>query len=87
VELQGRASGDYSKTEQAIGSIWAEALGYEELNIEDEFLDLGGESITAMTIARAITDVLDITVDVGSLMEHSTISSLAQFIDKQSIAA
>lgn len=85
--LSGRSNNDYTATEKAIGNIWADALGYEALDIHDEFIELGGESITAMTIARAITDVLDITVDVGALMEYSTISSLAAYIDSQSIAA
>ena len=87
VNLHGRASDTYTTTEVAIAKIWADALGYEDLDINDEFIDLGGESITAMTIARSISDVLGITVDVGSLMEHSTIESLSEFIENQAKAA
>ena len=83
VTLTGRDGDTYTETEIMVGKIWSESLGYDEFHVQDEFIKLGGESITAMTISRNLSEVFDIIVDVSVVMRYSHIESLSGFIDEE----
>lgn len=87
VKLTGRASEAYSDTEKSVANVWGESLGYEELDVTERFTDIGGESITAMTIVRNLDEVLGVTLDVGVLIEYSTIEELSKYIDSESVVS
>ncbi len=80
-KLLGKEDGIYSDTETLIGSIWCTALGYDEINIKDDFYELGGDSIIAIQIANAYKKSTGIKIDVDDIMEYCTISSLSLFLD------
>ena len=70
-----------SKTEIRLVEIWQEILGIERVGIEDNFFELGGNSLIAVKIALRIRKELDLSLDIKSLFDHKTISSLALQID------
>ncbi|XXT19046.1 amino acid adenylation domain-containing protein [Sorangium sp. So ce429] len=62
--------------EEALAAIWAEVLRVEEVGVDDNFFDAGGDSIRAIqVVARAQEHGLGVTVD--ALMQHQTIRALA----------
>ncbi|HZI20304.1 MAG TPA: amino acid adenylation domain-containing protein [Pyrinomonadaceae bacterium] len=64
-------------TEEILASIWAEVLGVEPVGVEDNFFDLGGDSMRSIQIrARAQRRGLDITHE--QLFQYRTISQLAR---------
>lgn len=80
-KLLGKEDGIYSDTEILIGNIWCKALGYDEININDDFYELGGDSIIAIQIANEYKKCTGIKIDVENIMEYCTISSLSWFLD------
>ncbi len=83
IVLHGRESGEYSAFEKTIAQIWGTVLGYSELNISDNYYDLGGDSIHAIKINGLLEKNLKIQVTIGDLFNHLTISELAGFLESK----
>lgn len=81
--LKGRADNIYTDMEKALSQAWSDALGYPEIDIHDDFLQLGGESITAISVVTNINDNLGVKIDVATMLEKSTIKNIARYLDEQ----
>ena len=56
--------------------IWREALGVPGLTAEDDFLRLGGNSMTAIRIIADIESRLGVSVSVAAFMRARTVGNL-----------
>lgn len=66
------------KTEAQLLSIWEEVLGFSPIEVNDNFFEIGGDSILSIQIiARARNQ--GILLPPNALFEHQTISELALF--------
>lgn len=65
--------------DQLIG-IWKEVLSINEVNPEQNFFDLGGDSIKAMTLARRIKKTFQIKVPIVKIFSYPNIKKLAVWI-------
>jgi acyl carrier protein len=66
--------------EEAIAGIWQGALGIEAVGVEDNFFDLGGDSLLAVQVAAELRRELKMEVPVISLYEGLTIKSLVDML-------
>ena len=71
-----------SHTEQKLAEIFRMALRMDEVSITDDFEQLGGDSLIAVSIYADIEKAFDIEVAPGSLARLPTIEQLASTIDK-----
>src|SRR5262249_25647182 len=63
--------------EAALAAIWQQLLGYESVGVDDNYFELGGDSILAVHVAsRAREAGIDLTP--GQIVAHQTIASLAR---------
>lgn len=75
-ELENKYAAPQNATEQTLASIWSELLGVEKIGRDDNFFDLGGDSVVSIqTIARARQVGLQLTAK--QVFEHQTIAGLA----------
>ncbi len=66
--------------EVELAAIWQEVLGVEELGVDDNFFDLGGDSILCVRIvARARSKTIPLTSRM--LFEHPTIAEVARVLE------
>ncbi|MBW8638289.1 hypothetical protein K1W69_13920 [Hoeflea sp. WL0058] len=70
--------------ETAIAEIWSAAFGIADLGVEDDFFDLGGDSVIAETITRQIGEMLKINLKAGALVEARTVRDIAELLDNAS---
>ena len=76
----GQSCGVRSATEQTLTEIWARVLKLEQVGVNDNFFDLGGDSILAAQIlARATRAGLPLTPK--QLFKHQTIAELSALLD------
>ncbi|MHA4844096.1 amino acid adenylation domain-containing protein [Flavitalea antarctica] len=68
--------------ETILSEIWAEVLQIEKIGVHDNFLELGGNSLAAIRIASRVNNAFDLELPVNMVFENSTISQLAQHIEK-----
>jgi amino acid adenylation domain-containing protein len=69
--------------EQRLTALWADALGLEHVGTEDDFLELGGDSIKAMQILNLIRKELEVSLPGAILFSVRTVAALAKEVEKQ----
>jgi acyl transferase domain-containing protein/acyl carrier protein len=69
-----------SEAEVAIAELWRDSIGIDQVGIDDDFLDLGGDSLLAVQLVGRITQRLGTDISVAQLFEHRTVRALAAAI-------
>jgi acyl carrier protein len=73
--------GTLTQTEELLRDLWADALEQEDIGRDDGFLDLGGDSLDAASIAACIRDVFGVDLDLGDFAENPTVAALAEAVE------
>ncbi|MFZ5987762.1 MAG: non-ribosomal peptide synthetase [Bacillota bacterium] len=71
-----------SETEKRLVEIWQKVLGIERVGINENFFDIGGNSILLMQMHVNVERVFPGKVLITDLFSHPTISKLAKYIDR-----
>jgi len=61
--------------------IWQEALGVSHVGLQDDYFELGGDSLSALRLLSQIKETLGIEITVDLLFECSSIERMAPVID------
>lgn len=81
VRLAGRSSIEqYSDVERKIAFIWKQVLGFEELNIDDNFFEIGGNSVMLIRVHALLEKEFAGKVSITDLFAYTTIKTLAGFV-------
>lgn len=72
-----------NKSEQILAKIWANVLGYEKIGIQDDFFQLGGDSLKAISIITQLNREMNIKVPLNIFFENPTIKGIAQYINSR----
>ncbi len=70
------------KTEKDLVNIWQRLFGLEKVGIGDDFLELGGDSLQAITVISTIQKELHVSVPLADFFNKPTIEELAGFINE-----
>ncbi|WP_444543832.1 amino acid adenylation domain-containing protein [Nocardia pneumoniae] len=68
-------------TERAVAEVFVDVLAIARAGAEDDFFDLGGTSLLAFTLQRALTARLGVDVPMAALFTAPTVRGLAARID------
>jgi len=63
--------------EAAVGAIWQEVLGLDEIGLHDNFFDLGGHSLAVGQVLARVTETFHVDLPVRILFEAPTVNGLA----------
>jgi amino acid adenylation domain-containing protein len=74
-----------SEIEQRLAEVWAEVLGFEHVGIEDNFFDLGGDSIRSIRL-RALAQEKGLDFSLQQLFQYQTVKQLAQVVTQSTPA-
>jgi len=69
-----------NEIEAALAAIWTEVLRQDSIGVDDQFLDLGGDSLQAMSIAARVVEQFARDCSPVDILEASTIAAMAQAI-------
>jgi acyl carrier protein len=70
-------------TEQAVADVWREVLGRSRIGGDDNFLDLGGDSMTAALLLDLTIERLGVDLTLGEMLSTVSLASLAELIDSR----
>jgi acyl transferase domain-containing protein len=70
-----------NELEQQIANVWQKVFGFEKIGIDDNFFDLGGDSLLAVQVSADLKKLLNQEIPVVSLYEGLTIRSLAELLN------
>ena len=68
--------------EEQLAQIWSEVLGVSPVGIEDNFFDLGGDSLLAIKVTSRIRDIVHVEVSINQLFSCPTVAALAGHLAK-----
>jgi amino acid adenylation domain-containing protein/FkbM family methyltransferase len=69
-----------NETETALLAVWAELLKANDFGIDDDFFDLGGDSLLAIKAVSRIRDTFEVELPTQVLFENPTIAELAKVL-------
>ena len=67
-------------TEREVWKIWCKLLGNDAISIEDDFFEIGGNSLNAINLEVELADA-GIEVDFSDIFVHKTIKSFSRYVD------
>lgn len=82
VRLVGRETMKYTEVERKLASAWVTVLGYTEINIQDNFFEIGGSSISAVRISIELLDI-GIVLEAPDILRYQTIEKIAEFLERE----
>jgi amino acid adenylation domain-containing protein len=71
-----------TETEMLLADIWADILELPHISRDDDFFNLGGDSLRGAVVAAQVHAALGTELSLGAIADHPTLSTLAAFIDE-----
>ncbi|MCP5107799.1 MAG: hypothetical protein GY950_30705, partial [bacterium] len=71
-------------TEKKLGRIWQEFLGFKQVGINDDFFELGGDSLKAISFTGKIHKETHVELPLTEFFNMPTIKQLAEYIEANS---
>jgi acyl carrier protein len=68
------------EVERRVAAIWSEQLGVPSPGVHDHFLDLGGDSLSALRVIAAVEEEFGRPLDVYELMNAGSVRPLADLL-------
>ncbi|MBF6169461.1 amino acid adenylation domain-containing protein, partial [Streptomyces gardneri] len=69
------------ETEAALAQVWSALLGVDRVGRDDDFFELGGQSVIAVQLIARVGAVFDVALPVPAVFEATTLRALADRID------
>ncbi|HXO19008.1 MAG TPA: amino acid adenylation domain-containing protein, partial [Thermoanaerobaculia bacterium] len=82
----GAAASPRTPLESLIASVCAEVLGLDEVPLEANFFDLGGNSLSATQVVTLLQEVLPVEIDLRKIFEGPTVAKLAATLEEERAA-
>jgi acyl carrier protein len=85
-DVAGRMEAGYvaprTPTEEVLARIWAEVLDIQNVGVTEDFFEVGGHSIVAVSIIARIRDTFEIELTITDLFQTLTVANLAKTVDE-----
>jgi acyl transferase domain-containing protein len=75
-----------SPIEERLAIIWREVIGLKQIELDDNFFDLGGHSVLVIQILTRVRNAFRVQLTLRNVFEAPTIRQLAKIIEQQLIA-
>jgi acyl transferase domain-containing protein/acyl carrier protein len=63
--------------EQTVAAIWQEVLGVNPIGVEEQFLDLGGDSLIGLRVVSRVKDMFSVNIPIAFLISsRATVATL-----------
>ncbi|MFK0135617.1 non-ribosomal peptide synthetase [Streptomyces murinus] len=62
--------------QRKLADIWKEVLGLNQIDLADDFLELGGDSLLAARLAAQLQSAFGVPVPVRTVLEYTTVEAL-----------
>lgn len=79
-ELQNQPVRPRNILEQKLCNIWTKVLGLDHVGVDDDFLELGGDSLLASTLMVRIGEVFQNELPLSVLIQASTVAKMADIL-------
>jgi thioesterase domain-containing protein/acyl carrier protein len=81
--LSSEFIGARTDTELELAEIWARVLSVKDIGVRDDFFEMGGDSLSAVSMFVEIETTLGVSLPLSAIIGAPTIEKLARYIDAQ----
>jgi len=74
-----------TETEQKIAGIWQNLLGIEQVGINDDFFELGGDSLNVVQLNNELKKALKRDIPVAMMFRYQNIQAFTQYLQQEEI--
>ena len=67
--------------EEMIRDIWSEVMQIDRIGVHDNFLDIGGDSLSGIRVMSRINEAMELDLPVNVIFQETTIAQLAVYIE------
>ena len=71
-----------TETENKIIDIWKEVLNINNINVESNFFEIGGHSVSVLKAASRLKETFKIDIPIKDLFANKKVKELGEYIDK-----
>ncbi|MGI9543728.1 MAG: phosphopantetheine-binding protein, partial [Cyclobacteriaceae bacterium] len=68
--------------EEMLAEIWSKVLQVPQIGINDNFLQLGGNSLAAIRLMARINEAFELELPLGKVFEFPTIAEFGKLIEE-----
>ncbi|HXM58503.1 MAG TPA: SDR family NAD(P)-dependent oxidoreductase, partial [Candidatus Dormibacteraeota bacterium] len=72
-----------TEVEQTVAALWSHVLGIERIGVEDDFFELGGNSLVAIQLVGRIREGFEIEFGIQQVLERPTVRRLAEVVEER----
>ena len=72
-----------NEIEAMLCEIWSEVLYLKRVGVNDNFLELGGNSLTAIRLMSRVNEILGLDLPVNQIFENPSVGTLSTYIEDQ----
>ncbi|MBE4753746.1 amino acid adenylation domain-containing protein, partial [Corallococcus sp. ZKHCc1 1396] len=83
----GREDAPRGELEERVAALWRERLGMDFVGRDDNFLEIGGNSLTAAQLLNQLRDTFGVQLPLAALFEAPTIAGIAQRLEPMLLQA
>ncbi|MRN57175.1 non-ribosomal peptide synthetase [Paenibacillus monticola] len=80
---EGRYKAPSNDVENTLVEVWKELLGVSQIGVEDNFFDIGGNSVLVMEMFNRIEKIYPNQLKVVDIFKYTTIHKLAGFMESK----
>jgi acyl carrier protein len=72
-----------TSVQERLAAIWCLVLGRGRVAPEDDFFELGGDSLMGVALTGRIRDAFGVNMSIGSLFDYPNLAALAAALEEQ----
>ncbi|MFK8059442.1 MAG: phosphopantetheine-binding protein [Polaribacter sp.] len=71
-----------TEIEEVIYNVWKDVLEIEEIGIYENFIRIGGNSLSAISITSRLKEILELEVSINDVFNYPNIQLYAEYIEE-----
>lgn len=72
-----------NEIEKSLSNIWQETLNSKKIGVNDNFFEIGGNSLILLSIHRKIEELYPGELQLSEILEYPSVANLAELIEKR----
>ncbi|MGL4106800.1 SDR family NAD(P)-dependent oxidoreductase [Clostridium sp. LP20] len=81
VQITGKAEDEINEIDKKLADIWGNVLGRDTIGVNDSFNELGGDSILATYLLRALESEFEGYIDISDIFTYSSLAAMSKYLD------
>ena len=82
IELIGREDKKFTKNEMIIAESYSKIMGYQSIDINKKFIEMGGDSIFAFKISFDLSEH-GVNLDANKILKYQTIKEMGKYLENE----